>query len=128
MLTGMPAATAFLISALRAPLLASVSAIPLTLLSIAAWMSWACFAASGSLEYWRLTLSFAAAAAAPLRMMSQKVSPGAAWVIIWMVIFGVLAVPALAALLLLLDFPPLVEQAARERADRKSVVQGKSVD
>jgi hypothetical protein len=37
-------------------------------------------------------------------------------VIIWMVIFGVLAVPALAALLLLLDFPPLLEQAARERA------------
>ena len=37
---------------------------------------------SGSLEYLSVTLSLAAAAVAPARMMSQNVSPGAAWVII----------------------------------------------
>src|SRR6266567_75606 len=55
-------------------------------------------------------LSFAAAASAPLRTMSQKVSPGAAWVIMATVIFGVLTVPEELCL------PPEDEQAARESA------------
>src|SRR6266540_123814 len=41
-----------------------------------------------------LTLSLAAAAWAPLRIVSQKVSPGAACVIIAIVMRGVLALPA----------------------------------
>ena len=47
-----------------------------TLASIALWIRVACLPESGSDEYWNLTLSLAAAASAPLRMMSQKVSPG----------------------------------------------------
>src|SRR3954447_10633243 len=95
--TGMPAAIAFLIVAPRAPVFGSVTAMPSTFLSIAAWISWACLDASGSLEYCSVTLSFADAASAPLRMMSQNVSPGAWWVVIAMVIWGVLALPAVPA-------------------------------
>ena len=54
-----------------------VTAMPSTLASIALWINVACFAEVGSAEYWNLTLSLAEAASAPLRMMSQKVSPGA---------------------------------------------------
>ena len=54
---------------------------PLTLLLIASWISVACWVGSSSLEYFRVMLSLAAAAVAPARMMSQKVSPGAACVI-----------------------------------------------
>ena len=39
----------------------------------------------GSLEYFRSMLSLAAAACAPERILSQKVSPGVSWVIIAMV-------------------------------------------
>ena len=60
-------------------MLGLVTAMPSTFLSIAAWMSCACSVASGSLAYSSLTPSFADAASAPLRMMSQKVSPGAWW-------------------------------------------------
>src|ERR671926_465635 len=75
-------------------------------------MSWACFDASGSLEYCRVTLSFAAAASAPLRMMSQNVSPGDWCVIIAIVICGVFAFPAPAALVCVACRPPPDEQAA----------------
>src|SRR5664280_1406478 len=115
--TGIPAATAFLITAPREPVLGSVTAIPSTFLSMAAWTSWACLAASGSLEYWRSTLSLAAPASAPLRTMSQNVSPGAWWVIIAMVIFGVLASAALAPpVSFVAVLPPAEEHAARENA------------
>ena len=58
---------------------------PSTLLSTAFWTSVACLAAAGSFEYFRSMLSFAAAASAPARILSQNVSPGASWVIIAMV-------------------------------------------
>src|SRR3954464_4884002 len=90
----MPAAIAFLMVPARAPVFGSVTAMPSTFLSIAAWISWACLVASGSFEYCSSTLSLAAAASAPLRMMSQKVSPGAWWVIMATVILGVFATPA----------------------------------
>src|SRR3954468_11354595 len=111
--TGMPAAIAFLIVAPRAPVFGSVTAMPSTFLSIAAWISCACFDASASLEYCSFTLSFAEAASAPLRMMSQNVSPGAWWVIMATVICGVLALPALLAAEASVAFlPPDDEQAA----------------
>ena len=59
----------------------SVTAMPLTWLLIASWISWACWVGSSLLEYLSVMLSLAAAAVAPARMMSQKVSPGAACVI-----------------------------------------------
>ena len=62
--------------------LGSVTAMPLTWLLIASSISWACLVGSGSDEYFRVMLSLAAAAVAPCLMMSQKVSPGSAWVII----------------------------------------------
>ncbi len=128
--TGMPAATAFLIAPPSAPVLGLVTAMPSTFLSIAAWMSCACLVASGSFVYSSFTPSFAEAASAPLRMMSQKVSPGAWWVIMATVIVVGLAPwappPSVSC------FPPLEEQAAmastevapkattaaRERVDR----------
>src|SRR4051794_13575412 len=48
----------------------------------------------GSDEYFRSTLSLSAAALAPFWMMSQKVSPGAPWVIIAIVMRAVFALPA----------------------------------
>ena len=62
--------------------LGSVTAMPLTWLLIASVISWACWVGSGLAEYLSVTLSLAAAAVAPARMMSQNVSPGLAWVII----------------------------------------------
>ncbi len=53
-----------------------------TLLSTAFCTSVACLSAAGSFEYFRVMLSFAAAASAPDRIRSQNVSPGASWVII----------------------------------------------
>src|SRR5690348_13812085 len=65
-----------------------------------------------------LTLSLAAAASAPLRMVSQKVSPEGAWVTMAIVMRGVSALPAdTAAPLSAAFFPPeLLEQPARVRA------------
>src|SRR3954462_4751584 len=65
-----------------------------------------------------LTLSLAAAAWAPLRTMSQKVSPGDWWVTSAMVIRGVEALPAEAPSALSSDFlpPELLEQPASVRA------------
>src|SRR3954464_5397637 len=109
----MPAAIAFLMVPARAPVFGSVTAMPSTFLSIAAWISWACLVASGSFEYCSSTLSLAAAASAPLRMMSQKVSPGAWWVIMATVILGVFATPALLPLAdCVAALPPDEEQAA----------------
>src|SRR5439155_17682617 len=71
-----------------------VTAIPSTLLSIALWMRFAWLPDDGSDEYFRSTLSFAAAAFAPFWMMSQNVSPGAPCVTIAIVIRGVSAFPA----------------------------------
>src|SRR5208282_5903520 len=82
MTTGIPAALAALTVGQMAAGAGSVTAMPLTLLLIASVISWACLVGSGSLEYLSVMLSLAAAAVAPARMMSQKVSPGAACVII----------------------------------------------
>jgi hypothetical protein len=82
MTTGMPAALAFLMLGHSAPGLGSVTAMPSTLLLIASSISWACWVGSSLLEYFSVMLSLAAAAIAPCRMMSQNVSPAAAWVII----------------------------------------------
>src|SRR4029453_15107713 len=96
-----------------------VTAMPSTLASIALWINVACFAEGGAAEYWNLTLSLAAAASAPLRMMSQKVSPGALWVIMATVIWGVLALPALApAAGASSCFPPVLLQAAATNSSR----------
>ncbi len=63
-------------------------------------------------------LSLAAAASAPLRTVSQKVSPGAWWVTRATVIRGVVALPAEAFAAPSSDFlpPELLEQPARVRA------------
>ena len=96
--TGIPAATAFLMTSPMAPVLGSVTAMPSGFLSMAAWMSWACFVASGSLVYWKSTPSLAAAASAPLRMRSQNVSPGAWWVtMMTVIVFSAAAPPPPAA-------------------------------
>src|SRR5438270_1535518 len=91
--TGMPAAIAFLTTGSSAGGSGRVTASPSTLLSIARWIRLALLAEVGSDEYLSVTLSLPAAAWAPLRMMSQNVSPGAAWVTIAKVICGVLALP-----------------------------------
>src|SRR6266568_7074997 len=91
---GMPAAMAFFTAGPIAGGSGRVNAMPSTLLSMALWMRLAWLPELGSDEYFSVTLSFAAAAFAPLRMMSQNVSPGAAWVIIANVMCGVFAVPA----------------------------------
>src|SRR3954469_23433787 len=92
----MPAAIAFFTAGARAGGSGSVTAIPSTLESIADWIRLAWLPDDGSAEYLSSTLSLAAAAVAPLRMMSQKVSPGAPCVTIATVIFGVFALPAAA--------------------------------
>src|SRR4029450_3760204 len=95
--TGMPASTAFFTVGAIAGGSGGGTGMGSTLEAIAFWIRVACFPESGSEEYWNLTLSLAAAASAPLRMMSQNVSPGAPWVTIWTVISGVLGCPAVAA-------------------------------
>src|SRR3954469_16018771 len=94
--TGMPAASAFLIAGSIAGGSGIVTAIPSTLESIADWIRLAWLPEDGSDEYLNSTLSFPDAAVAPLRMMSQNVSPGAPCVTIAIVSFGVLALPAAA--------------------------------
>jgi hypothetical protein len=68
-------------------------------------------------------LSLAAAAWAPLRMRSQNVSPGDAWVIMATVIRGVFALPAEAAAPSSSDFlpPELLEQPAANRTPARAV-------
>src|ERR671931_2437522 len=115
--TGMPAAMAFCTVGPIAFGSGRVTAMPSTLLSMALWIRVACFPESGSEEYLSVTLSLAAAASAPLRMMSQKVSLGAPWVTMAMVMFGVLALPALADWAFSSAFlPPELEQAAAARS------------
>src|SRR4051794_38038556 len=92
--TGMPAAIAFFTTGVSAGGSRRGSAMPWTLLSMAVWIRFAWFADVGWEEYFRVTLSLAAADCAPLRMMSQNVSPGAAWVIMAIVMAGVAALPA----------------------------------
>src|SRR3954447_199640 len=94
--TGMPAAIAFLIAGSIAGGSGIVTAIPSTLESIAAWIRLAWLPDDGSDEYLNSTLSFPDATVAPLRMMSQNVSPGAPCVTIAIVSFGVFALPAAA--------------------------------
>jgi hypothetical protein len=72
MTTGIPAALAFWICGHSAPGLGSVTAMPSTLLLIASSISWACLVGSGSLEYFSVMLSLAAAAVAPAPMIYQK--------------------------------------------------------
>src|SRR6266536_2145893 len=94
--TGMPAAMAFFTAGSSAGGSGRVTAMPSTLLSMALWIRLAWLPDDGSDEYLNSTLSLAAAAVAPLRMMSQKVSPGAPCVTIATVILGVFALPAAA--------------------------------
>ena len=70
---------------------ASVRAMPSTFLSTACCTRFDCFEPSGSEVYSSLTLSFAAASSAPLRTMSQNVSPGPECVTRATVIVGVFA-------------------------------------
>src|SRR6266566_8777441 len=102
--TGMPAAMAFFIAGSSAGGSGRVTAIPSTLLSIALWIRLAWLPDDGSDEYLNVTLSFAAAAWAPFRMMSQNVSPGAPCVTIAIVMLGVFAFPALSGLEAASDF------------------------
>jgi hypothetical protein len=116
-ITGMAASMAFFTVGAIAGGSGRVTAMPSTLLSIALWMRVACFPESGSEEYLSVTLSLAAAAWAPLRMMSQNVSLGAPWVTMAIVMFGVLALPALAVWVFSSDFlPPELLQAAAARS------------
>src|SRR5689334_20451819 len=68
-------------------------------------------------------LSLAAAACAPLRMRSQKVSPGEAWVTMATVMRGVVALPAKAGVSPSSDFlpPELLEQPVANRAPTRTV-------
>src|SRR6266581_5467760 len=114
--TGMPAASAFLIAGISAGGSGMVTARPSTLLSMAAWIRLAWLPEDGSDEYLRSMLSFAAAALAPFWMMSQNVSPGAAWVTMANVIRAVVALPACAPAPDCAAFlPPLLLHAARVR-------------
>src|ERR671937_3057992 len=92
--TGIPAASAFFTAGSSAGGSGRVTAMPSTLLSMALWIRFAWLPDVGSDEYLSVTLSFAEAALAPFRMMSQNVSPGAAWVTMANVMCGVFAVPA----------------------------------
>src|SRR4051812_35203751 len=74
--TGIPAVAAAWAAGPMASGEGSVVAMPSTLLSTAFWIRVACLPASGSLEYFSVTLRFLAAASAPLRILSQNVSPG----------------------------------------------------
>src|ERR1700694_5712809 len=65
-----------------------------------------------SAEYFSSMLSLAAAACAPLRIRSQKLSPGASWVIIATVARGVFATPALPPPDEVFGLPPVLEHAA----------------
>ena len=80
--TGIPASVAACTAPASASGVDSVVAMPSTLLSIAFWISVACLSAAGSSEYFSSMLSFAAAASAPARILSQNGRPGASWVII----------------------------------------------
>src|SRR5580704_15872313 len=126
MTTGMPAARAFWMVGQMAAGFGSVTAMPATWLLIASVIRLACLVGSGSEEYLSETLSLAAAARAPWRMMSQKVSPGAACVIMAIVYCGVVAwpaatpVPAPSVASCAASFPPVALQAARTRARTRS--------
>ena len=65
--------------------MASVVAMPSTLESTAFWISVACLAGSGSLEYFSVMPVSLAACWAPALILSQKVSPGVSWVTMAMV-------------------------------------------
>ena len=82
---GIPAWVAFCSAGPTASGLASVTAMPSTLLSMAFWMSVACLPESGSLEYLRSMPCCLAACSAPARIRSQNVEPGASWVTMAMV-------------------------------------------
>ena len=81
---GMPASAAFAARADRVRA-GKGDGDPSTSLSIAFCTSVACSPASGSLEYFRLTLRSSAACSAPARTRSQNVAPGASWVTMAMV-------------------------------------------
>ena len=85
---GMPASVAFCRAGPTASGLASVTAMPSTLLSMAFWISVACLPESGSLEYFRSIPCCLAACSAPARIRSQNVEPGASWVTMAMVKLG----------------------------------------
>ena len=122
-MTGIPALTAFATAGFRASGVASVVTMPATLLSTAFCNRLPCSGPSLLAEYFRSMLSFCAAASAPLRMRSQKVSPGASWVTIAIVTRGVFTppppppAPPVSA-----GFPPVLEQAASAAAVRSAPI------
>ena len=67
---------AFWTTGVSAAGLGRVTAMPLTLLSMAFWMNVDCSLALIELEYLNSTLSFAAASWAPFWIWSQNTSPG----------------------------------------------------
>ena len=83
--TGIFALSALCTAPLSASGVARVVAMPSTLESTAFWISVACLAGSGSLEYFRVMPSFLAACWAPALILSQNVSPGVSCVTIAMV-------------------------------------------
>jgi hypothetical protein len=92
----MPAAMAFWTTGVSAAGLGRVTAMPLTLLSMAFWMNVVCWGISIELEYLRSTLSFAAASSAPFWIWAQNASPGGAWVTMAMVRRGMSPPPGAA--------------------------------
>ena len=80
--TGISAASAVFTAPASASGVASVVAMPSTLESTAFWISVACLAGSGSLEYFSVTRCPWRPALAPALILSQNVSPGVSWVII----------------------------------------------
>src|SRR3978361_1119528 len=121
----MPAALAFKIVGRRASGLGVIPAIPSTLASIAAWISVACLVTSPSPEYSKSTLSLAAAAFAPLMMVSKNASPAGAWLIIAIFMGGVVAAGPAPELSLLLGAapPPLHAAVITSRAAIGAVIQ-----
>src|SRR6266496_4966817 len=112
-----PSAMAFSTAGASAGGSGRVTASPSALQAIAVWIRLAWLPDDGSAEYLSVTLSLPAAAFAPFWMMSQKVSPGAPWVIMAIVMFCVLAFPALIWLARSAAFlPPVLLHAAAASA------------
>ena len=94
---------------------------PSTLLSIAFWMRLACSGICPELLYLMVTLSLAAASAAPFWITSKKASPSGAWLIKAKVYAGVAATappPPAAAAAVSFAAPPLLLHAAVVRSTR----------
>ena len=128
MITGMPAALALPRTSAIASPLARVTSRPSTFWSMAAWTSWTWFWVCASLEYRKVMLSLAAACSAPLRTLSQKASPGPAWVTMATFQRGVVtALPPVAAALARASsarLPPVLLQPAAVTARARTAHTG----